>query len=93
MDVDALPDTAAATSKDKGKGKAVSFSDDTKPPAPAAKTEDSKKGAKTESQERTVTDGVIGQLEVRRSGAVKMRLGDGIVFDVRSYSYRGSTLR
>jgi len=27
-------------------------------------------------------DGVIGQLEVHRSGAVKMRLGNGIVMDV-----------
>ena len=28
-------------------------------------------------------DGVIGQLEVYRNGVVKMRLGNGIVLDVR----------
>jgi DNA-directed RNA polymerase III subunit RPC4 len=28
-------------------------------------------------------DGVIGQLEVHQSGAVKMRLGNGIILDVR----------
>jgi DNA-directed RNA polymerase III subunit RPC4 len=28
-------------------------------------------------------DGVIGQLEIYRSGAVKMRLANGILLDVR----------
>ncbi len=28
-------------------------------------------------------DGIIGQLEVYKSGAVKMRIGNGIVYDVR----------
>ena len=81
MDVDALPAPVPATSKDKGKGKAVSFSEDTKPPAPAP-SEDTKEGAKEAAPQRTVIDGIIGQLEVHRSGAVKMRLKNGIVMDV-----------
>ena len=32
-----------------------------------------------------VLDGVIGQLEIHRSGAIKMRLGNGIVYDVCVY--------
>jgi DNA-directed RNA polymerase III subunit RPC4 len=35
-------------------------------------------------------DGVIGQLEIYQSGAVKMRLGNGILLDVR-YAF-GTTI-
>jgi DNA-directed RNA polymerase III subunit RPC4 len=86
MDIDgALP-----PHPDKGKGKAVSFAEDTKPPAPSTPTptkpaEDADKSTDVDNGKpppRVITDGVIGQLEVHRSGAVKMRLGDGIVLDV-----------
>lgn len=71
----------------KGKGKAepgpgedpakkVTFADDTKPPAAAA-------GAPPEkTEEPPKVDGVVGQLEIYESGAVKMRMSNGIVLDV-----------
>lgn len=37
---------------------------------------------KVEKEEPKI-DGIIGQLEIYESGAVKMRLGNGIVMDVR----------
>ena len=72
----------------KGKGKAepgsgedsakkVTFAEDTKPPANGA--DSSEKAA-----ENTKLDGVAGQLEIYESGAVKMRLKNGIVMDVRT---------
>ncbi|VDB85008.1 unnamed protein product [Peniophora sp. CBMAI 1063] len=77
------PQAAATPIADpKGKGKAaekkgVSFAQGTKPGQPAkAPVEE----AAPEEQE--YFDGVIGQLEVHRSGAVKMRLANGIVMDV-----------
>jgi len=36
-----------------------------------------------EAEPATKLDGVIGQLEIYRSGAVKMRIGDNILYDVR----------
>ncbi|GBE86573.1 hypothetical protein SCP_0904520 [Sparassis crispa] len=73
-------------------GKKVTFADDTKPPAPSApgtpgpsaraKTEKEKEPEKEKEKEEPKVDGVIGQLEVYQSGAVKMRLGNGIVMDV-----------
>jgi DNA-directed RNA polymerase III subunit RPC4 len=38
--------------------------------------------AKEVPEEQKQVDGVIGQLEVYRSGAVKMRLGNGILLEV-----------
>ncbi|KAH9995372.1 RNA polymerase III RPC4-domain-containing protein [Russula compacta] len=64
-------DNAAPASE----GKHVSFSADTKPPS--AVPEDVDK----ESPSAHV-DGVIGQLEIYQSGAVKMRLANGILLDV-----------
>ena len=58
--------------------KRVSFSADTKPPAPVPVPEDVDK-AKPPAH----VDGVIGQLEIYQSGAVKMRLENGILLDVR----------
>ncbi|ETW79122.1 hypothetical protein HETIRDRAFT_323441, partial [Heterobasidion irregulare TC 32-1] len=53
--------------------KKVTFAEDVKPAA----TENA------EAEQGPVpVDGVIGQLEIHRSGAVKMRLADGIVMDV-----------
>lgn len=59
----------------------MTFSDDTKPPASAP---DVKQEASDENANQKL-DGVVGQLEVYASGAVKMRLANGIVMDV---SYR-----
>jgi DNA-directed RNA polymerase III subunit RPC4 len=60
----------------------VSFAADTKPPGPSGDPA----GASTDAEQAKDTpkiDGVIGQLEVYRSGAVKMRLSNGILMDVR----------
>lgn len=64
--------------------KTVTFSEDTKPPAPegAAAPEVKQESQDAKAAEEKV-DGVIGQLEVYQSGAVKMRLSNGIVLDVR----------
>lgn len=56
----------------------VSFAADAKPPGPA--------GPQAETKEQPKVDGVIGQLEVYRSGAIKMRLCNDIVMDVRLIS-------
>lgn len=55
------------------RSKSVSFAPETKPPVPSP----------GQQKDDTTPDGVIGQLEVYKSGAVKMRLGDGILLDVR----------
>lgn len=65
------------------RSKSVSFAPETKPPMPESGSE----AATTSTTAGTLAapqpiDGVIGTLEVYKSGAVKMRLGDGIVLDV-----------
>lgn len=55
--------------------KRVSFSADTKPPAPVPDDVD-------KDQPPPHVDGVIGQLLIYQSGAVKMRLANGILLDV-----------
>lgn len=45
----------------------------------------SRDAEKEGGEEKQKVDGFVGRLEVYKSGAVKMRLGDGIVYDVRSY--------
>ena len=65
-----------------GKGKkAVSFAPGVKPPAEvtAPKTES---GAVKDEVKPPPLEGVIGRLEIRKSGLVQMRLGDGILLDV-----------
>lgn len=57
--------------------KRVSFSADTKPPAAVPVPEDVDK-----EKPPALVDGVIGQLEIYQSGAVKMRLANGILLDV-----------
>ncbi|KAI0792122.1 RNA polymerase III RPC4-domain-containing protein [Abortiporus biennis] len=67
--------------------KKVTFAEDTKPPAAAATptgTPAPTQIKKEPSEGQQKTDGVIGQLEVYRSGAVKMRVGNGIVYDIVS---------
>lgn len=65
-------------STDSGEKK-VSFAEDTKLPAAAASIEPGT-GNPTSSK----IDGIIGHLEVYESGAVKMRLSNGILLDVTS---------
>lgn len=45
--------------------------------------EDKDKSGGQEEEEEVKVDGIVGQLEVYQSGAVKMRFGNGIVYDVR----------
>lgn len=74
MDVD-TPDPGPSTLKRK-----VSFAVDVRPSTPAS-------GSTTleAPKETPKVDGVIGHVEVYRSGAVKMRLGNGIVLNVRPF--------
>ncbi|KAF9268993.1 hypothetical protein L218DRAFT_953555 [Marasmius fiardii PR-910] len=58
--------------------KKVSFASDVKPEKPDPS--DSKKNQEQGSEQSL--DGIIGRLEVYRSGAVKMRLANGILLDV-----------
>lgn len=70
------------------KSKRVTFAPDVKPssgpntpaatPAPETATAESAKEPKPDER----IDGVIGQLEIHQSGAVKMRLENGILLDV-----------
>jgi len=59
--------------------KRVSFSADTKPPAAVPEDVDKEKPP-------AHVDGAIGQLEIYQSGAVKMRLANGILLDVGALS-------
>ncbi|KAI6112688.1 RNA polymerase III RPC4-domain-containing protein [Pisolithus sp. B1] len=79
MDVD-TPDSRILETKQRK----VSFAADVKPPAPitassSAATADDDPSAQKDSPK---VDGIIGQLEVYRSGAVKMRLGNDILLNV-----------
>lgn len=67
-----------AVAKPEDGSKTVTFSEDTKPPAPGAPQDQASEKNPAEQK----IDGVIGQLEVYESGAVKMRLSNGIVMDV-----------
>ncbi|KAG6381600.1 RNA polymerase III RPC4-domain-containing protein [Boletus reticuloceps] len=61
----------------------VSFAADTKSPAsPSASTVGTTQVAPDTPKEKPKVDGMIGQVEVYRSGMVKMRLGNGIVLNV-----------
>ncbi|KAI0372815.1 hypothetical protein BV20DRAFT_1014934 [Pilatotrama ljubarskyi] len=80
----------------RGKGKAedgtgeegskkVTFAEDTKPPAPVTATAPlpgTAAAGENKAAEQPKLDGVIGQLEIYESGAVKLRMGNGIVMDV-----------
>jgi DNA-directed RNA polymerase III subunit RPC4 len=72
-------DPGGNRSVSESQGKRVSFSEDTKPPAPVPEDVD-------EEKPLTHVDGVIGQLEIYQSGAVKMRLANGILMDVGTSS-------
>ncbi|KAJ7760388.1 RNA polymerase III RPC4-domain-containing protein [Mycena metata] len=65
--------------------KRVSFADDTKPgslPGSARGSMAPPETVPVKVEENPVIDGIIGTLEVYRSGAVKMRLQNGILLDV-----------
>jgi DNA-directed RNA polymerase III subunit RPC4 len=64
-----------ANSPTTSEAKRVSFSADTKPPAAVPEDVD-------EEKPPAHVDGKIGQLEIYQSGAVKMRLENGILLDV-----------
>ncbi|KAH9935927.1 RNA polymerase III RPC4-domain-containing protein [Epithele typhae] len=83
------PRPAPPTADAKGKGRAdpgngeestkkVTFAEDTKPPAHGGSGPD----ASEKAAEDTKLDGVVGQLEIYESGAVKMRLKNGILMDI-----------
>ncbi|KAG8220923.1 RNA polymerase III RPC4-domain-containing protein [Butyriboletus roseoflavus] len=77
MDIDS-PDQGPSTLKRK-----VSFATDTKPPASASESTTSETQVGPEApKEMPRVDGVIGHIEVYRSGRVKMRLGNEIVLNV-----------
>jgi DNA-directed RNA polymerase III subunit RPC4 len=59
----------------------VAFTDDVKMEQSSNKDVDSSK--EPENQQPKI-DGIIGRLEIHRSGAVKMHLANGILLDVRS---------
>lgn len=63
-------------------GKKVSFGPDVKPPAEATPATSRTASTAPESVQPQHLDGLIGRLEVYRSGAVKIRMDNGIVLDV-----------
>lgn len=79
----ASEDTDVAAPSDAGSPKKVTFSPDVKPEAGAGPSKPSAE-ATPETQTESKVDGTIGHLEIYRSGAVKMRLQNGIVLDVRA---------
>lgn len=68
------PDKSEPGDAPVNESKRVSFSADTKPPAAMPEDVDKEKPP-------AHVDGVIGQLEIYQSGAVKMRLANGILLD------------
>lgn len=76
MEVDPVPVPDAT-------GKKVSFAADVKPDiTPGSSRTASVVPSEVESAKAAPLDGVIGQLEVYKSGAVKIRLANGILLDV-----------
>ena len=69
MTNDLLPDDTHRT---------LAFSEGVKMEQSSYKSGESSK----ESETQQPVDGMIGRLEIRRSGAVKMRLANGILLDV-----------
>jgi DNA-directed RNA polymerase III subunit RPC4 len=80
MEVDTT--TASAPAAD-ATGKKVSFAPDAKPDIASLSSRTPSVVPSEEAKEAAPIDGVIGQLEVYKSGAVKIRLANGILLDVR----------
>ena len=80
VDGDASNNNLGETSPDKANKKTVSFAPDVK--ASGSGTGMSSEEGKKDEEVEAPLDGVIGQLEIHRSGAVRMRLENGILLDV-----------
>ncbi|KAG8744606.1 hypothetical protein FRC10_009831 [Ceratobasidium sp. 414] len=78
IDVDTA-DTPGSSSGQKGK-RNVSFAESTNGQS-LSDEDDNQPSVKTENSGKP-SGGIIGQLEIHRSGLIKMRLGDGIVMEV-----------
>lgn len=76
-----MADASGLSSTQKGKQK-VSFAENTKSQSLSDDEEDSRKVKPEDDEETKPSGGIIGQLEIHRSGLIKMRLGDGIVMEV-----------
>lgn len=77
MDVDIEPLSVVPESSTSSKK--VSFAADVKPDITPSRTPST---VPCEPKQEQPLDGIIGQLEVYRSGAVKIRLANGILLDV-----------
>lgn len=82
-----MTDASVKTEKGKApegleKGKKVSFAPDVKLPASEAGTPVPDAGKATDESAEPSLDGIIGRLEIHQSGAVRMRLENGILLDV-----------
>jgi DNA-directed RNA polymerase III subunit RPC4 len=71
-----------------GSSKKVSFAPDTKLVTPGSSRPSTAPPPDTAKKEEPV-DGVIGQLEVYKSGAVKIRLTNGTLLDVSRHDLSG----
>ncbi|KAG9087937.1 hypothetical protein FRC06_002300 [Ceratobasidium sp. 370] len=80
IDVD-MADAPESSSSQKGKQK-VSFADSTKGQSLSDDEGDNQPRIKAEEDSEKPSGGIIGQLEIYRSGLIKMRLGDGVVMEV-----------
>ncbi|KAG9099656.1 hypothetical protein FS749_000718 [Ceratobasidium sp. UAMH 11750] len=80
IDVD-MTDAPQSSSGHKGKQK-VSFAENTKGRSLSDDEDDNQPKVKTEEDSEKPSGGIIGQLEIYRSGLIKMRFGDGIVMEV-----------
>lgn len=79
------PDPATSESSlPAAKEKKVTFAPDAKPEAPSGSSATS---TKEDNKEKKI-DGVIGQLEVHRSGMIKLRLSNGTLLDVSLFDIR-----
>lgn len=81
VDLDANPDS----SKREQGGKKVTFAEDVKSAASSSATTTTSQLPESQTQQtkaQVPLEGVIGQLEIRQSGAVQMRLSNNTVFDV-----------
>ncbi|KAF7356755.1 hypothetical protein MVEN_01010500 [Mycena venus] len=92
----AVPDSVPEMPATDPSTKRVSFADDVKPgslPGSArGSTAPPDPPVATKAEENPLVDGIIGSLEVYRSGAVKMRLQNGILLDVISLILSGLRL-
>lgn len=74
------------SSTQKGKQK-VSFAKNTKGESLSDDEDGLQQAIPDDEDESKPSGGIIGQLEIHRSGLIKMRLGDGIVMEVRTYLF------